>query len=269
MPNFFIAKRDKLLRQAPIYEFTITHMHASSGKEKKSERHQISRDVSSLIGKEELRIYSCRVRREGPDYRTFVSNNQNRWKCYHKRCSSAQVIRSRSLASADCQHITSLKLEYATMKSDRVYGPLKLDQSKLEVLTIPERYKREIDEMLKKSTPLIQRVSSETFVVRSIEESQEHPLGLLHLRLQKKSVYRKDLKQQIQQIPSLYCSCSAYQNYQQHNTSTVKLSRRCVHFYICMWAIISDADLCKEFPAFNSGGQLGIYGIAYNFNYRY
>ena len=213
-----------------------------------------SRNISSLIGSSHLKVYSCRVRREGPDYRTFVTNDQEGWKCFHKKCSSSNTIRSRStVQQIDCKHITSLKLEYGDDESESdVRDSLKLSQSKLEELAVPERYRKEIDELLKKPTPLIQRVSAETFAVRALTETQEHPLGLLHVHLQQRSVYRKDLKQQIKQSPSFLCSCRSFQSYQQSTVSTSKPSRRCVHFYICVWAILSDENLSKEFPIFMS-----------------
>ena len=42
------------------------------------------------------RIFSCRVRREGPDYRTFVVEKEGKWIYCYRNCIAAQSVRSRS-----------------------------------------------------------------------------------------------------------------------------------------------------------------------------
>ena len=147
-------------------------------------------DVSALW-KENGRLFSCRVRKEGPDYRTFVVESGGQWKCYYKTCTSAQCVRSRSALSSDafnhCEHIRTTRQE----RESGMYGTgyqqqdqhLVLEPSALSSLAIQPATREKLLWLHEDSPYLIQRVSEETFVVRDNQKTQQHPLGLLHVRL--------------------------------------------------------------------------------------
>ena len=172
--------------------------------------------------------------------------------CSYNKCYSSQIVRSRSdsVSTVECEHIRSVKLEHGQGVQVEMDNPLQLNHDKFEQLAIPQRYRGEIDTMLKESRQLIQRVFSEIFVVRNMCETQECPLGLLHVHLQRKPDTTEELTCQTQNKP-FYCPCTAFQSYTHcipGSSSTTKPSRRCVHFYICLWSVASNPIVAREFP---------------------
>lgn len=223
------------------------------GKENKRQRQNTSRDISTLNSKANIKVFSCRVRKEGPDYRTFVTRDttKGKWICFNKKCLPSYIVRSRSKLSqsVDCEHIRLVKLEHGENIETECQTQAELNQAKLDTLPIPLRYKTEIRSLLKQSPYIIQRVSSESFAVRDSHESQEHPLGLLHVQLQRAKQIRQEQHQSVQK--PFYCPCSAFHQYHSQiagPSSISKPSRRCVHFYICLWAVASDESIQQEFP---------------------
>lgn len=77
------------------------------GKSIKRSRVTLSQEVTSLMVKSGVRAFSCKVRKEGPDYRTFVMEEGGKWTCYHRNCDAAQCVRSRSGTGSnhECEHI--------------------------------------------------------------------------------------------------------------------------------------------------------------------
>ena len=72
--------------------------------------------------------------------------------------------------------------------------------------------------------------------------SQEHPLALLHVRFRKCDTSEPR--------PTFYCPCHSFQRFSAQLTgpaTTAKPSRRCLHFYICLWAFASKSCLAQEF----------------------
>lgn len=92
------------------------------------------------------------------------------------------------------------------------------------------------------SNKLIHRVSDQCFVVQTMPSS-EAPLGLLHVRV--------DAKKQFQ------CSCHKFKCMTSlcGATTAPKVSKRCIHVYLCLWAVFS-SDLLNEFPMFLFDGVL-------------
>ena len=75
--------------------------------------------------------------------------------------------------------------------------------------------------------PVIQRVSKNSFVV-AITPTSEAPLGLLHVRIGPNNVVQ--------------CTCHKYKRAISlaGATTAPKLSKRCTHFYLFLWAALSD-----------------------------
>lgn len=112
--------------------------------------------------------------------------------------------------------------------------PLLLDENVLESFPFPPSVKKHLQEV---GTPdaIIQRVSRTSFVIRTMKKSFQHPLQLLHIRMDVHG--------------SIHCQCSEYKS-----TSTVsavhtslRLSKRCIHFYVGLWALLSCRKMQLEF----------------------
>ena len=93
------------------------------------------------------------------------------------------------------------------------------------------------------SNKLIHRVSDQCFVVQTTPSS-EALLGLLHVRV--------DAKKQFQ------CSCHKFKRMTSlcGATTAPKVSKRCIHVYLCLWAIFSSDLLKNEFSMFLFDGAL-------------
>ena len=215
---------------------------------------QICKDVSSLRknlpgAPQSMKILSCRVRREGPDFRTFVTEDRGDWRCLYKDCSAAQDARQRSKATAattvavHCQHIRSAQLELTSQnEGSSELEPLALDI--LSELPFPPSIKNDLEKLKEGTSSLIERVSNESFAVRDKRCSQEHPLGLLHVRFRK-----------CEPRPTFHCPCQTFQSFSAQISgagTTAKPSRRCLHFYICLWAFACNSALAKEFSYFTA-----------------
>ena len=124
---------------------------------KKPKLSSLSHEVTALISVAEsnTKIFSCKVRREGPDYRTFVTEKMGAWICYHRGCHAVQHIRGRSSGVH-----SQLPLH------------MNLSEGALEKIAVPQRYREELLKLFSENPCLIQRVSESTFVVRdSCEKS--------------------------------------------------------------------------------------------------
>lgn len=219
----------------------------TTSKKAKVTANNITQEISALSEAADLRIFSCKVRREGPDYRTFVTENSGKWKCYSRGCSSAQHVRQRSSGENICEHISSAKSEELKTGPSQ---PLNLCTSVLEKLAVPERHREELLKHFSEHSSLIHRVTETTFVVRDRRETQEHPLSLLHVRFSKST-----LKQSL-----FHCPCSDYQTTMSGSAVISKPSRRCLHFYLCFWAIKCNPDIAFEYHSIFSL-EAGIYTV--------
>lgn len=110
------------------------------------------------------KIFSTRVRRDGPDYRTLVVCTEGKWKCFYKECTTAQDARERSASFCNdyCEHIATVKEELPWHKVDQ----LELNVDVLSKLPIPPSIRLELEQMKEQTPALIQRVSSNSFVIR-------------------------------------------------------------------------------------------------------
>ena len=83
-------------------------------------------------------------------------------------------------------------------------------------------------------TALAQRVSNKSFVIVTTPTS-EAPFGLLHIRVSSANTFQ--------------CTCNKYKRVGSlaGATTAPKLSKRCIHFYLFLWAILSHEGLQKEF----------------------
>ena len=231
-------------------------------------------DVSQLLPDDVLlkpdRVFSVRVRQHGPDYRTFVSvSGGKHWQCHYAPCKTAQEARLRSSApfesqdtsqnSGKCEHIQTVYqdlLQQNSCDSTSEHNQIQLDVSLLSTLPFPQSVKEKMQEMTTHhaNSRTIQRVSDETFLVRNAKCSQEHQFGMLHVRLSKAVP------------PTFHCPCDTYRRYSSVTAhsgggTTPRLSKRCQHFYLCLWAIASDVELSAEFSHFLSKEHAGKYSV--------
>ena len=94
--------------------------------------------------------------------------------------------------------------------------------------------------------PVIQRVSKKSFVVATPPTS-ESPLGLLHVRIGPNN--------------NVQCTCHKYKRAISlaGATTAPKLSKRCTHFYLFLWAALSYDSLKKEFSLGDNGKHRNYY----------
>ena len=87
---------------------------------------------------------------------------------------------------------------------------------------------------VRKTTMLIRRVSQGSFAIRLTEMSQDQPLGVLHIS---RLYIPNHLKAHSSTVDNniLCCPCHSFFSHTLEPT-TARLSKRCVHFYICLWA---------------------------------
>ena len=204
---------------------------------KKPKLSSLSQEVTALISVAEsnTKIFSCKVRREGPDYRTFVTENMGAWTCYHRGCHAVQHVRGRSSGVHACEHINNVQRECTP---SQLPLHMNLSEGALEKIAVPQRYREELLKLFSENPRLIQRVSESTFVVRDSCETHEHPLSLLHIRFNKS-----------QQQPLFYCPCAEYQRSTSGSAVTAKPTRRCIHLYVWFWAMMCNSEVAAEFPS--------------------
>ena len=116
-------------------------------------------------------------------------HNSNGWQCFFKECIYAREVRERS-EDTDfcCYHIEQAKLEQgeSNVLNAEQNDHITVDIGTLEKAAFPPSVKKELTSLHNKSVSIISRVSDETFVVWNCTRSQEHPLGLLHVRMTKR-----------------------------------------------------------------------------------
>ena len=194
-----------------------------------------------------MRIFSCRVRREGPDFRTFVTEDRGEWRCLYKDCSTAQDARQRSKSAGAvyCQHISSVREELSSdFEASKELAPVLGEASVIPELPFPPSIMSDLHNLKESASSLIERVSSESFAVRDKGCSQQQPLGLLHVRFRNSEAR-----------PTFYCPCHTFQRFSAQLPgagTTAKPSRRCLHFYVCLWAFACNSALAKEFSFFTN-----------------
>lgn len=184
--------------------------------------------------------------------------SRGEWRCLYKDCSAAQDARKRSSAigvttpGVHCQHLQSVQEEISS-EADGTFPAIHLHTDILPELPFPLSIKTDLLKLKESASFLIERVSSESFAVRDKGCSQEHPLGLLHVRFRKSDTSKHR--------PTFYCPCHVFQRFSAQLTgpaTTAKSSRRCLHFYICLWAFASKTYLAQEFSFFTmSNGSDG------------
>ena len=177
-------------------------------------------------------------------YRCFVLSNRaiDNWTCYYEECREAIQARERSrsigdcdlISKVDCAHILAAKAkpnQKARSFTSLCSLVLQTVPFPSDVLAAFERHVKD-DELDK----IIHRVSDHSFVVREGPSSSSgNSLGILHVRVDKKKHF--------------YCTCSKFKRMTSlcGATTAPKVSRRCPHIYLCLWSILSDDKLKKEF----------------------
>ncbi len=140
-----------------------------------------------------------------------------------------------------CDHVSTVKRE------TQLTEPLPLDPAALCNLPIPPEAKAELEGLYSNSRNLIARVSQETFVVRQQCQSSLNPLDLIHVRVRMKDT-------RAHRSPVFMCPCQEFKRFSSHfhgAPTTTKPSRRCIHFYLCLWAFASTNGLAEEFSFVN------------------
>lgn len=160
--------------------------------------------------------------------------------------------------STSCQHISSVHKDLRNCRETTSQNQLSPKVSLLPDLPIPPSVKNDLQKLADEALVPLQRVSKESFVIRDLEQSQEHPLGLLHVWFWKTSAEPHPLSDSGETCVlfasyTFYCPCNVFKRYSSSfpgPAMTPKPSRRCIHFYTCLWAFASDSNLAKEFSFF-------------------
>ena len=167
-----------------------------------------------------------------------------KWKCHFSDCAVAAEERSRSGLDTNCstcQHVKEAQKPQCVGEQGR---HIQLCSSTLSSGPFPPAVRAEFEAyLINGCTTLIQRVSSKSFVVVT-SPTLESPLGLLHIR--------------ISSANSFQCTCNRYKRSSTSlasATTAPKLSKRCSHFYLFLWAALSHDSLRKEFCLSENGNQ--------------
>ena len=130
-----------------------------------------------------------------------------------------------------CSHIK------VAMQSSSQSLPLELKVETLSTFPFPTSVQQTLKEMARSHSAIIQRVSEKSFVIRTVTKSFQTPLKLLHVRFDSENNFH------------CQCSQSKAQNLSSATTAP-KLTKRCIHLYICMWAFLSRENLQQEFSMY-------------------
>ncbi|XP_014467402.1 PREDICTED: uncharacterized protein C2orf42 homolog isoform X2 [Dinoponera quadriceps] len=229
------------------------------------EKRKLSTEACKLITGSTVQVFSVRVRDKGPDYRGFVqlplinatiSNDittfmsQTTALCFVDSCERSfdtSVLKCHEKDYSDmsvstCQHIQAALKCYAEAQ------PLTLRNSILSSLNVNNETKQEIWLLATETSgPLVQRVSKNIMAVKC-KASPKHPLGYLHF-----SFFVTKLKDRIEH--RYFCSCTTFKGATKGATAggdkvdstSSSQPKRCVHFYACVCAFMSDPKLSEEF----------------------
>ncbi|XP_071827645.1 uncharacterized protein C2orf42-like [Apostichopus japonicus] len=218
-----------------------------------------SADAVEIITGSTAQVFSVRLRDRGPDYRGFVEFPMHNalLNADLRGSQSMQVEPNLIVQVAQC-HVEACQkhvelpvtddnacphIQHA-LKCENKASPLTLKNSVLNSLPISNEMKQAIWMLATETTgPLVQRVSKNVMVVKCKGQSK-HKLGFLHLTFPE-GRKRKDGVTQ----GKFQCACRTFR-------STGKLGiaedqkKRCVHYYACICAFVSDGALSKEFEQF-------------------
>ena len=131
-----------------------------------------------------------------------------------------------------CEHVKAAQSSSLCIGTN---GGVTLRNSVLSTAPFPPTVRAEFEaSLINGHTALIQRVSNRSFVSVTAPTS-ESPLGLIHIRTTPTN--------------SIQCTCHRYKRVRSlaGATTAPKLSKRCSHIYLCLWAILSDESLQQEF----------------------
>lgn len=161
-----------------------------------------------------------------------MTNIGGKWKCHFSDCALAQDCRQRSnntSVTVLCEHIRK------AINSQSDSEALVMSESALTDAPFPPNVKAEFEaRIINGTTALVQQVSRASFVVVT-DVSSDAPLGLLHIRTSHNRVFQ--------------CTCHLFKrNIKLASVTTApKLSKRCRHFCVFLWAIFSNESLKKEY----------------------
>lgn len=170
--------------------------------------------------------------------RCFVSRApKGEWKCHNDQCAEVLQGRARSSSTPDhlkCMHITTVLGEKFLLHGTNQKRTC-LSKNVLREIPFPPSVMVDFENHVvsNKLDKIIHRVSDKCFVVRTVSTS-EAPLGLLHVRVDRKKCF--------------HCSCNKFRRMTAFcgATTAPKLSKRCIHIYICLWAVFSNGSMKNE-----------------------
>lgn len=185
----------------------------------------------------------------------------NMGRCFVPACGQGSKSERSKSGSPDalCVHIKT------AIECRRSAVPLSVKSSALEALTASMRAKEELWSLATESPgPLVQRVSSDTLVVKCRPDAA-HPLGLLHLTVgggagpseAARGGRRTREAVVTQQQAAFHCTCRPRRVEATCATTDLDPLRPCLHFYACVCAFASDEKLACEFAAFINPATTG------------
>ena len=113
--------------------------------------------------------------------------------------------------------------------------PVELNENVLDSCHFPPDVKTQLLQ-LGNTKSIIQRVSHQSFVMRTEKHNFTHPLRLVHIRIEVQGKIR--------------CQCSHYKTTSSLTAvhTSLRLSKRCIHVYGCLWALLSSPEMQVDFP---------------------
>ena len=126
---------------------------------------------------------------------------------------------------------------------------MKLNENVLDSCYFPPDVKTQLLYILSNTNSIIQRVSHQSFVMRTEKQNFPHPLRLVHIRIEAQGKIR--------------CQCSHYKTTSSLTAvhTSLRLSKCCIHVYGCLWALLSSPEMQVDFPMKFQQDSAGLHWI--------
>ncbi|XP_044730781.1 uncharacterized protein C2orf42 [Chrysoperla carnea] len=228
-------------------------------------KRKLSSDAVKLLTGTTTQVYSVRVRDRAPDHRGFVQLpyiqthltsidldptinliNESAALCFVDTCQrsfNTSILKCHESEQHSASSISSCTHVLAAIKCANEATPLIVRNSILSSLNVSNEIKQELWLLATETVgPLVQRVSKNILAVKC-QTSPKHPLGYLHLSfIQTKNKERLENK--------FFCGCTDFGKGhfpKDDLTNFGGFSKKCIHYYACVCAFASDANLSEEF----------------------
>lgn len=215
---------------------------------KDSDKRKVHLDSVKLVTGTARQVYSVRVKDKGPENRGFVQlpvqGNKAAALCFVESCqrlfdnSILKCHEGEEQINSTCVHIASALKSYVSATV------LDFNHNLISSLGVDEDCKKRLC-LLAKSCDLVQKVSQNVFAVKCTVTAT-NPLGYLHLIFGGNSE---------QEANAFSCDCNSRRK-----------GIKCVHYYACVVAFISDSKFATKYQSFIQAEFETVLDSGYEYN---